>query len=103
MLSNAIARVARMRRSALSLMGILAALALQSSTAFAQSAERASGEANLQLPSLHSVTFLGGRDGHNLLLTGIVVSILGMVFGLGMYMNLKNLPVHKSMLEISEL
>ncbi|MCU1306540.1 MAG: Inorganic diphosphatase, partial [Acidobacteriaceae bacterium] len=99
MLSHAIAQVARMRRSALMLMGILAALALQPS-AFAQ--EAGGGEANLVLPNLHSVPFFG-TDGHNLLLVGLFISLLGMVFGMGMYMNLKNLPVHRSMLEISEL
>ncbi|MCU1309271.1 MAG: Inorganic diphosphatase [Candidatus Angelobacter sp.] len=99
MLSHAIAQVARMRRSALMLMGILAALALQPS-AFAQ--EAGGGEANLVLPNLHSVQFFN-TDGHNLLLVGLFISLLGMVFGMGMYMNLKNLPVHRSMLEISEL
>jgi len=51
------------------------------------------GEANLVLPNLHSVPFFG-TDGHNLLLVGLFISLLGMVFGMGMYMNLKNLPVH---------
>src|SRR6266404_185302 len=99
MLSHAIAQIARMRRSAFTLMGIFAALALQPS-AFAQ--EAGGGEANLVLPNLHSVQFFG-TDGHNLLLVGLFISLLGMVFGMGMYMNLKNLPVHRSMLQISEL
>jgi K(+)-stimulated pyrophosphate-energized sodium pump len=60
------------------------------------------GEANLQLPELSQVTF-GGVDGHSLLLGGIVVCLLGMVFGVMIYMRLKNLPVHKSMQDISEL
>ena len=34
---------------------------------------------------------------------GIVVSFLGLGFGLAMYMNLKKLPVHRAMREISEL
>src|SRR5258707_528509 len=100
MLSHAIAQVARMRRSAFTLMGIFAALALQPSAAFAQ--ESGGGEANLVLPKLHDVLFLGVH-GDSLLLVGLFVSLLGMVFGMGMYMNLKNLPVHRSMLEISEL
>ena len=49
------------------------------------------------------MTFLNGIDGHNLLLGGIVVCILGLAFGLAMYMNLKNMPVHRAMREISEL
>src|SRR5438270_1757647 len=92
--------LARMRRAATVLTAVFAAFVLSPTSAMAQ---EAGGEANLQLPNLHSVTFAGGMDGHNLLLYGLIVSALGMVFGLGMYMNLKNLPVHKSMLEISEL
>ena len=41
--------------------------------------------------------------GTRLLSAGIVVCLLGLVFGLVIYCQLKNLPVHKSMLEISEL
>jgi K(+)-stimulated pyrophosphate-energized sodium pump len=61
------------------------------------------GEASLILPDLGSVTFLGGVAGNRLLMGGIVVCLLGLVFGLAMYTHLKNLPVHKSMLEISDL
>jgi len=60
-------------------------------------------EASLVLPDLGSVTFLGGMPGNRLLMGGIVVCLLGLVFGLAMYTHLKNLPVHKSMLEISDL
>jgi K(+)-stimulated pyrophosphate-energized sodium pump len=59
-------------------------------------------EADLKLPDLSTVSFLG-MPGHTLLTYGIFICLLGMAFGLGMYMNLKNLPVHKSMKEISEL
>ncbi|MBM4783239.1 MAG: sodium-translocating pyrophosphatase [Archangiaceae bacterium] len=59
-------------------------------------------EANLVLPDLASQQFLG-LDGKTLLMIGIVVSALGLVFGAVQYSQLKNLPVHKSMLEISEL
>ncbi|HLK32058.1 MAG TPA: sodium-translocating pyrophosphatase, partial [Terriglobales bacterium] len=51
---------------------------------------------------LSSVNFMG-VDGHRLLVYGIAFCVLGLVFGLVMYMSLKNLPVHRSMLEISEL
>ena len=61
------------------------------------------GEANLKLPDLSSVTFLNGIDGHKLLLFGIIFCILGLIFGLTIYSRLKNLPVHRSMLEISDL
>ncbi len=62
----------------------------------------AGGEANLVLPDLGSVTFLG-IDGHTLLMFGLIVCALGLVFGLSIYSQLKNMPVHGSMLEISEL
>jgi K(+)-stimulated pyrophosphate-energized sodium pump len=59
-------------------------------------------EAELVLPNLRDVLFLG-VNGHNLLLAGLAVCVLGMFFGLGMYMQLRSLPVHKAMREISEL
>jgi K(+)-stimulated pyrophosphate-energized sodium pump len=64
----------------------------------------AQGEAELKLPDLGQATFLGGSiGGPTLLMIGLGVSALGFVFGLAMYTHLRNLPVHKSMLEISEL
>jgi K(+)-stimulated pyrophosphate-energized sodium pump len=65
-------------------------------------ADEAGGEASLKLPDLSQVTFLG-VDGHKLLLFGIVICIFGLGFGLAIYSRLKNLPVHKSMRDISEL
>ena len=62
----------------------------------------AGGEANLVLPDLGLVEFQG-INGRTLLMGGLVVCVLGLVFGLVIYMQLKNLPVHRSMLEISEL
>ena len=59
-------------------------------------------EANLVLPDLGSVSFLG-ISGHTLLIGGIFVCILGGVFGLVMFVQMRNLPVHRSMREISEL
>src|SRR3954470_20675189 len=61
-------------------------------------------EADLVLPNLSNpnVTFFG-MTGHNLLLGGLFVCVLGLLFGLVMYTQLKNLPVHRSMREISEL
>jgi K(+)-stimulated pyrophosphate-energized sodium pump len=64
--------------------------------------EQVSGEANLKLPDLSSVTFLG-MDGHRLLMIGILFCIFGLGFGLAIYSRLKNLPVHQCMREISEL
>ncbi|HEY6843743.1 MAG TPA: sodium-translocating pyrophosphatase, partial [Thermoanaerobaculia bacterium] len=62
----------------------------------------ARSEANLVLPDLSSVSFLG-VSGHTLLLAGIFVCILGGIFGLVMFVQLRNLPVHRSMRDISEL
>ena len=84
------------------LSALLTSLAAFASPAFAQS--HRGGEASLVLPDLSSVTFFNGSiDGHNLLLTGILICILGLAFGLAIYMNLKKLPVHRAMREISEL
>jgi K(+)-stimulated pyrophosphate-energized sodium pump len=60
------------------------------------------GEAALQLPDLSSVSFLG-IDGHRLLMIGLLFCVFGLGFGMVIFMRLKNLPVHRSMREISEL
>src|ERR1700686_3160805 len=60
------------------------------------------GEANLKLPDLSQVSFLG-IDGHKILMFGLIFCVFGLVFGLTIYSRLKNLPVHKSMRDISEL
>ena len=65
-------------------------------------AQEAGGEANLKLPDLSQVSFLG-VNGHTLLLYGLLVCVFGLAFGLVIYTRLKNLPVHKSMKDISEL
>jgi K(+)-stimulated pyrophosphate-energized sodium pump len=65
--------------------------------------ESGGGEASLKLPDLDSEQFLGGFGGRALFMIGLVVSLLGLVFGMVIYFRLKNLPVHKSMLEVSEL
>ena len=60
------------------------------------------GEANLKIPDLALVSF-GGMSGRVLLQWGLLVCLLGFGFGLVIYQQLKNLPVHQSMREISEL
>jgi K(+)-stimulated pyrophosphate-energized sodium pump len=79
-----------------------AAAALSLFTGASARAQEAGGEAGLKLPDLSQVSFLG-IDGHKLLLFGIVICIFGLAFGLAIYTRLKNLPVHKSMRDISEL
>ena len=63
----------------------------------------AAGEANLRLPDMKSVTFLNGTSGYTLLEIGLVFCALGGLFGLIIYIQLKNLAVHRSMQDISEL
>ena len=88
------------RRAAICLGAAIATLAFALPT-YAQ--QHHGGEANLQLPDLTQVTFIDGITGYNLLLSGIVVCVLGLGFGLAIYINLKKLPVHRAMREISEL
>src|SRR6202165_4715565 len=75
---------------------------LSAAAAFARSTEEVGGEASLKLPDLSQVQFLG-VDGHTLLLFGILFCVFGLIFGLVIYSKLKNLPVHRSMRDISEL
>jgi K(+)-stimulated pyrophosphate-energized sodium pump len=63
---------------------------------------RPHSEAQLELPNFHQVQFLG-TTGWNILAVGLAVSAIGLIFGLLKYQKLKALPVHKAMLEISEL
>jgi K(+)-stimulated pyrophosphate-energized sodium pump len=64
---------------------------------------KAGGEANLVIPDLSQVSFLGGIHGRSLLLGGLVICALGLLFGLVFYGQLKRMPVHESMREVSEL
>jgi K(+)-stimulated pyrophosphate-energized sodium pump len=89
-----------MRRRLLTLLFVLLGSALGAPEVLAQTRE--GGEAALKLPDLSSVSFLG-VDGHTLLLVGLVFCFLGLMFGLAIYIQLKNLPVHRAMREISEL
>lgn len=71
------------------------------------------GEASLVIPDLSKAKFFttldengkptGGVDGHSLLLVGLAVCALGLLFGGITYLQLKGMPVHQSMLEVSEL
>jgi K(+)-stimulated pyrophosphate-energized sodium pump len=99
-------RVPSFRRAALLVLPLLVAalifLCLPSS-ALAQAPEAAGGEAHLILPDLSQATFLGGVNGRTLLMWGLAVCGLGLLFGFLTFTQLRNLPVHRSMLEISEL
>jgi K(+)-stimulated pyrophosphate-energized sodium pump len=60
------------------------------------------GEANLKLPDFDSIRMVG-LSPRTLLMGGLVISGLGFLFGLAIFYQLKNLPVHQSMKDISEL
>jgi len=110
MIPNAIkagARAVLRRRTLFFIISIVAAVTGNASALMAQvretsGAHQPGGEANLKLPDLSQVKFVG-VDGHTLLLFGLIICVLGLLFGLAIYTHLKNLPVHKSMREISEL
>jgi K(+)-stimulated pyrophosphate-energized sodium pump len=63
---------------------------------------RAGGEASLVLPDVNQVEMMG-FSGVTLLRSGLLICALGLLFGLVIYVQLKRLPVHRSMREVSEL
>src|SRR5215213_1879588 len=65
-------------------------------------AHRPGGEVNIQLPDLSQGEFLG-VNGHQILMSGLVVCVLGLLFGAWTYAGVKRLPVHRSMAEVSDL
>ena len=87
--------VAAHRRRVISFLFAIVAFSLAAPAAYGS-------EGDLILPDLSSVPFRG-IDGHQLLLIGILFCFLGLLFGLVIFIQLKNLPVHRSMREISEL
>ena len=81
------------------------ALGLSAIPAFANTTEHVS-EANLVLPNLGDVSlasFLGGMTGSSLLSWGLLICIAGLIFGAVAYAQIRRMPVHKSMAEVSEL
>src|SRR5438309_6506471 len=89
------------RRTALAALAALAAVLILSLTP-APAIAAVGGEASLIVPDLGQVAF-GPISGRALLMLGLVVCALGLVFGIVIYGQLKNLPVHDSMREIAEL
>ncbi len=77
-------------------------LAAQPETAAEAAHHRPGGEVNIQLPDLNQGDFLG-MTGHQILLSGLVVCVLGLLFGFWTYTAVKNLPVHKSMSDVSAI
>jgi K(+)-stimulated pyrophosphate-energized sodium pump len=81
---------------------VLAASLLGLAPAALAAGSNTGGEASLILPDLNSVSFHGAGGGH-LLAYGLIICALGLIFGLFIFFGLRNLPVHRSMREISEL
>src|ERR1700722_11417749 len=90
-------------RCALALRVLLTLLTLAVLAAPLIAQEQAGGEVNLKLPDLDQASFLGGIGGRTLLMGGLGISALGLVFGLMIFVRLKNMAVHSSMREVSEL
>src|SRR5688572_4736273 len=67
-------------------------------------AAASASEAELILPDVETVSFFGDAvSGRSLLMGGLVVCALGALFGLIAFFRLRNLPVHRSMRDVSEL
>jgi K(+)-stimulated pyrophosphate-energized sodium pump len=82
---------------------ILWAAAAHVDVALAQeTAHHAGGEASLVMPDLGQSDFRG-INGRSLLMVGLVVCVLGLIFGLAQYRGVKLLPVHSSMSDVSSL
>ena len=95
----------RFQRIAFYLLAVFSSFVVQTISVVAQThdgAHRGGGEASLVLPDLTRASFLG-LDGRTILFIGLFACLFGMLFGLTIYMQLKNLPVHRAMREISEL
>jgi K(+)-stimulated pyrophosphate-energized sodium pump len=95
------------RRRAILVLSLVVVLAvvtgfLAAGPAMAASGHAGGGEASLIVPDLGQVTF-GAFNGRTLLLWGLLVCVLGLLFGLRIFVQMRNLPVHQSMREISEL
>ncbi len=78
-----------------SLLAICIVLFLTAPMAFA-------GEADIKLPDLSQVSFMGGSlGGLTILNLGLVICLIGMIFGWMQYIQTKNLPSHQAMLDVS--
>ena len=82
----------------ISILGCLSAVALGQQ-------KHGGGEASLVVPSLYDMNTASffGTSGGVLLMIGLLISALGLAFGLSIMSQLKGMPVHRAMLEISEL
>jgi K(+)-stimulated pyrophosphate-energized sodium pump len=94
----------RLRRSAQRYLRVSPAAALCGLAALlTPTFAHAAGEANLDLPKNFKDVLFHGVSGYHILLFGLIICVAGLAFGLVIYQQLRNLPVHKSMLQVSEL
>jgi K(+)-stimulated pyrophosphate-energized sodium pump len=84
------------------LFGLIAMILPSAAFAADEQPHHAGGEANLILPDLSQVQVLG-MSGHSLLMIGLLVAAAGIAFGVLVLNQVKNLPAHKSMTDISQL
>jgi len=64
---------------------------------------KAGGDADIILPRLGDVTFVGGVTGVHLMCAGLVVCLVGLCFGYVQYKQTAALPVHDSMRNVSDI
>src|SRR5271169_204375 len=79
---------------------------LGASAAFAASllTSAHASESDINLPNLNAVSFMGGAlSGSAVLMTGLAVCVVGMIFGWVQYVQTRNLPVHASMANVSNV
>ncbi|MCL4851072.1 MAG: hypothetical protein KJZ78_06780, partial [Bryobacteraceae bacterium] len=101
--TNLLKALSGIRNRALQFTPVRAILALVLAAPMFAQEHRRGGEASLVLPDLDQAVFIGGLGGRTLLGIGMLISILGLLFGLIIYKQLRGLPVHESMREVSEL
>ncbi len=82
--------------------GLLCLLTPLAAWAAGEAAHTPGGEVSIVLPNLRQGSFFG-LDGHQFLLGGLLVCAGGLLFGLYTYLEVRKLPVHRSMAEISDL
>src|SRR5436190_8977441 len=67
-------------------------------------AAASAGEADINIPDLSVVQFFNGSlSGHAILWAGLVICVVGVIFGLVQYTQTKALPVHKRMGDVSNI
>src|SRR5690348_3039591 len=71
--------------------------------AFSPTGARAS-EADIHIPDLSQVSFFNGSvTGTHVLMAGLVVCVLGVIYGWLQYVQTRNLPVHPTMGTVSQI